>query len=166
MKILGYLVVFSCICIVPKINWPVIVFMFPCYAVGFEVHRYKEKFTSKMIYAVNGMSFLGFIFMMMYFNTSHYIYTSGIDPITSSHGFWSQIGINIFRWGVAALGSVAMLEILKNMYQGFEKGKIIYFFRYLGTISLEIYVIQKILVETLLSEFMMRLGIVNAEGGG
>ncbi len=154
-KTAGYIIIFLSWHFIPKINNPVLIFMFPCYVFGFYMHHYKEKMNQKAISTINGVSFFGFVFMLMYYDTKHYIYTSGINPFISVHGFWEQICINVFRWVVAILGSGVMLVVLRNIYDGFLERNIINFFKYLGTISLEIYVIQKILVETLLPELMI-----------
>lgn len=93
-----------------------------------------------------------FLIFLSYFHTNSYIYVSGLNPILSDQGVFKQISIDVFRFVLGVTGSLFMIEtvlLLQNIKYAFKDG-VRKCFIFLGIHSLEIYLIQRTLIELLL----------------
>lgn len=105
---------------------------------------------------------LAYVVLLIFFGEEDYIYTSGMNPFTSSYGFWAQIGIDIYRYMIGFAGSGQCLIVLKAIFNRLEKGYLCNIFCLLGRKSMQIYIMQKVLLEAggglLYKNFVIKLG--------
>lgn len=85
---------------------------------------------------------------MKFYKVRDFVYVSGVNPFISSEGIKTQIIIDIYRWGIGILGiSAAIIIILYTIKILSLNSKFIHQIGEIGKKSLQIYLIQKILIE-------------------
>lgn len=87
-------------------------FVYPFYVIGFYYGKYKEQ-----IKKLNNLKYLSLLFfpaMMFFFQSKHFIYTTGIIADSSILGI---IKINMFRWAIGFVGSLFVLTIIEVFYR-------------------------------------------------
>ena len=91
------------------------VWMLPYFIVGYLVAKKQHtSFSSKKtIHIIGILASLGFITMLFFFEKKHYIYTSGL---IGGAGVLECLKIDLFRWTIGLLGSVAATWICKLLY--------------------------------------------------
>jgi len=167
-RLIGYIAGFIILMILPGKIEPcktMNIWMYPYFMTGFfwagmEGHSIKEKikecnlkYGAIVLYPV----------LLHYFHAKDYIYTSGINPINSAYGFVEQIQIDVYRWIVGYIGIVFMIVILCGLFRKVNVSKILYIlFGKLGQITLQIYVMQRLLLEEIFGGIYKIL----ANGGG
>ncbi len=146
IRVLLYVLVFVGLCFLPEGD--TIPFMFPYFMVGFTIYKFKEKIllNKRAVNIVGIVSFVIYLIMMYFLYTREvYIYVSGLNPLRSSYGFFEQTIYNIIRWLVGFIGSYGIATIT---YLCYKKSKFLCgYISHLGQISLQIYVVQHLLLE-------------------
>lgn len=85
---------------------------------------------------------------MKFYKVRDFVYVSGVNPFISSEGIKTQIIIDIYRWGIGILGiAAAIIIILYTIKILSLNSKFIHQIGEIGKKSLQIYLIQKILIE-------------------
>lgn len=134
------------------------VFMFPYFLVGFLWGK-KEDIAVKYYC----LCLVLFPIMLSYYSREHFIYVSGILKKYQEIGSGGQAVINIFRWGIGFTGSISIIAITKWLIKDLSEDNILRkIFCDLGKYTLEIYVMQRIVVEYLGAKVMWK--IVNEKG--
>ena len=86
----------------------------------------------------------------MYYTKEHFIYVSGITRVFEDLGLGRQIVIDIFRWAIGLAGSISVIMTVRLFLKHLSsESRIKKIFCELGKYTLEIYVMQRILVEYL-----------------
>ena len=103
------------------------------------------------------ISFLLFPFLLFFFKERDYIYTSGINPFSSEYGVLTQLGIDVYRWGIGLIGSVFILSIIQIIYKKLQNnksfaGKLFQKLESIGQFSLQIYLMQILVLERIATE--------------
>lgn len=150
------LLIFGITCMVVFPNKNMNLFMYPYFITGFLFNIYKEKINRKLL-NFKYISLILFPVLMIFYKKECYIYTSGINPLSSEYGVTAQISIDIFRWLVGFVGCIFILCIVEIFMRKVELSKvlkvIINFIAKLGVLSLHIYVMQRILLEYIVSKY-------------
>ena len=151
LKALAYTIIFVILCFLPAGDS--IPFMFPYFFSGFLINKFKEKLILKRnIIKIGGIisAVLYVFFMYFAFSKEAYIYISGVNPIISQYGFGMQTVYNLIRWMAGFLGSYGIATVIFLAQKKlFIVGKC---FSELGKISLQVYVVQHILLEMMFRE--------------
>ena len=129
-------------------------YMYPYFLLGFLYSKYKEKFKSKIISVLKHLTIPVYIVLFMFFKKKYYIYLSGIF-CNGYGGILNTIEINTFRWLIGLIGSIAIIDICKLIFDLFMKNKTTIPnnnpLEKLGEKSLQMYVLQTIFVSFWLS---------------
>ena len=56
------------------------------------------------------VSLVVYIILLLFFHKDNYVYTTGLSVIGSEKGFAVQLGIDLYRWVVALIGCIMVLE--------------------------------------------------------
>ena len=131
-------------------------YMYPFFVIGFKFNEYRKVIPEKAE-KLKYLSFIIFPCLLFFFQERDYIYTSGINPFSSEYGILTQIGIDVYRWGIGLAGSVFILSIIQIVYENQKKKdrlstrdfKII---ASIGQFSLQIYMIQTFVLERISTE--------------
>ncbi|MHC8970650.1 acyltransferase family protein [Priestia aryabhattai] len=135
------------------------VFMYPFFVSGYLFSKFDDKF-KPLIFKYKQLFVISYIVMLIFFNEKHFIYTTGIDIFSSKMGLVEQLLIDTFRWGIGALGCVSIALILKHIYNNFISNSIICFFINIGMKSLQIYLLQSILLEGIFSKMISKVTFI------
>jgi len=122
------------------------IYMFPFFIVGFYYKKYQNN-AYIIIYKLRYLINLIFIVMLFHFEKKHYIYISGINIFKSYYGIQNQIYINIYRYIIDFCGCFAIINISKYVYNKFKDTKFISLIINIGKNTLQIYVLQRFIVE-------------------
>ena len=137
------------ICCMPVIkllpNEKYVIFVYPFFVLGYLFNKYRNNISDEVI-KLRFLTLLIFPVMWFFYEKKHYIYVSGIDIFNSVYGVWGQIEINIFRWIIGLVGSICVITIVQLIFRNKKKYTTSIITK-LGTISLQVYVIQSILIE-------------------
>lgn len=155
------LLLFSPLCLLFPYRWQV-VWMYPYFIIGFLWCKYKNCFYDR-IKKFRYFALPVYLLLILFYDKRHYIYISEISPLHSEYGFMGQIGIDLYRWGIGLVGSITMALIVEKIIN--VKGileRIMVKVEDLGKNSLQIYVLQSVLLEYLFSFFYQE--IVNVSG--
>lgn len=129
-------------------------YMYPYFVIGFLFNEYKSGVLDKLK-KIGHLILLIYPIILIFYKNRDYIYTTGINPLVSEYGVVNQIGIDIYRWCVGLFGSVFVLILTYIIIQKFSEKAIVKriskTFSYLGCISLQIYVMQRVFLELFLS---------------
>ena len=113
------------------------VFMYPYFVIGFCC---KEDGYVKLIEKKSRIWSICFgivhLLFLYFFEKKHYIYTSGINPFTSEFGPMEQINIDAYRWITGMVGVLAVLSVLKKIYDDRSNSRIIKYMSQLGEHSM------------------------------
>lgn len=155
------LLLLSPLCLLFPYRWQV-VWMYPYFIIGFLWCRYKHYLYGR-IRGIRYFTIPLYLLLILFYDKKHYIYISEISPFHSEYGFMGQIWIDLYRWSIGLIGSITMALIVERIIKG--KGvfqKIITNVEGLGRNSLQIYVLQSVLLEYLFS--FMYQELVNISG--
>lgn len=97
-------------------------YMYPYYVIGFYFAKYKNKISNKFLY-IKYLSIIIFPIMYLFFDTKHYIYTSGIFGRQYIYGVFNIFKTDMFRWTIGLVGSVFVLTIVEILFSLFYKAK-------------------------------------------
>ena len=129
------------------------VFLFPYFLIGYILGK-RENIPIKYCC----LSLIMFPVLLMYYSKEHYIYVSGITRMCGDLGVGRQIFIDVFRWVIGLTGSISVITIVK-LFLGYlsNESRIRKTFCELGKYTLEIYVMQRILVEYMGAKVMWKI---------
>lgn len=137
------------IAILPRKNN--ILFVYPYFIIGF-VFSDKNVFSLDTYRKKEPIFLLIWLCLIPFYKRQHYIYTSGILPCGSEYGFWMQIGIDTYRYLVGLAGVLATVYIARLLYDRFRERKVTRVMAYAGIHSLDIYVMQRLLLELFIAQ--------------
>lgn len=118
-------------------------FMYPFLIVGYYWHNIDNKQTIKQRLQI--ISIIVFVFLLAFYNYDSYIYNSGLYITNHDWMDLNQIGTDIYRYVVGFSGSVTILTGLRWIYNRCQKA--FGYIERIGTISLQIYILQRFVVE-------------------
>lgn len=158
-KVFAFLFYFSAVVILYYIpNGELHLFLFPYFLIGY-IWGKKEKIS----FMFGCVCILLFPILLSYYSKEHYIYVSGITRWCDELGVGRQISIDIFRWGIGLAGSFFIITLVRWITKEVSSdNKICKAFKELGKYTLEIYVMQRILVEYMGAKVLWK--IVNEMG--
>ena len=126
-------------------------FMFPFFVFGYYAN--KNKMLPRKICwdkRIHLLIPILFIFSLRFYGIEDFVYISGVNPFTSTEGFYRQIGIDIYRWYVGLIGSFAIIIAVKYLIKLVsETNRLVIWVEKVGQHSLQIYLLQRILLENL-----------------
>jgi len=132
-------------------------FMYPCFIVGMEL-KYNKSFFSRIInYRYRILTF--FALMLLFWNEEAWQYSHGVPSgiLQGHYTVWAKIaGFRFFRMFigiVGALGIIAVFTIVFNR-DNYENNKLIQILKDWGQYTLEVYILQAIILERTLSHFI------------
>ena len=128
-------------------------YMYPYYFVGYYYRKINISISYKMRKIFLYLALIIFVLLLLGFTPEHLIYGSGIfnskDPIAS-------IRIDIYRYVIGILGSVVTILLLGRMYRIECFKRMINCLIRVGKYSLEIYVIQHIVLEQIIYKLVLK----------
>lgn len=130
-------------------------YMYPYFVSGYlwnKKHKNFQMVGKQKYYLLLASSAIYFV-MFYFYNESSYIYTSGIQVKS-----FSQLIIDLYRWGIGYAGSIMLIMVVYICYDYFENN-IPFLNRalaYIGKASLLIYII-----DILLNEYVIRIVTAN-----
>ena len=137
-------------------------FMLPYFICGMYLNKSRIDILSRNKSIV--LNLFSYMVLIMLFNEQTYIYTSGINPISSSNGFCGQIIIDIHRFLSGFVGSFALMGLVNRLCVMTYKNKFLNFAKdvlaYLGVLSLQIYVLQHFILEKVAFSFWRKMNIL------
>ncbi len=124
-------------------------FMYPYFLIGFYFCYLQHKIP-KNILKIKYLFVLIFIILIPLYQKKHFIYITGINPFESPLGIFPQTIIDCYRYLIGLVGSVSIITIILEVTKNnILKKLMINTFAKLGFISLQIYILQTILLEKL-----------------
>lgn len=155
----GYIIVFMVLIIVPAKIEPcktMNVWMYPYFLTGFllsekrdAIHQLKRGKRDGIKYVLLPL----YPLLIPYFHYKDYIYTSGINLLGSDYGFKVQLLIDVYRWVLGYAGIFFMIVILQFLFRIlYVKHMLSRMFGNLGQATLQIYIIQRVLIEEIFGE--------------
>ncbi|MBE5881040.1 MAG: DUF1624 domain-containing protein [Lachnospiraceae bacterium] len=124
-------------------------YVYPYFIIGFLYNEYKDKIPN-VLKLVRYLSIPLYIIMFPQFHQNTYIYTTQISILNSALGTAEQLKIDMFRWGIGLVGSLLVMVIVELLIKSRYLSIILnLLFSRLGTISLQVYVVQRVLLEGL-----------------
>ena len=131
-------------------NWTMNVYMYPFFIIGYLYARNEWRLAKARI--IGGLTAtVGFIIMIFFYSKEHYIYITGIF---GGKTMVESLKIDLFRWAIGLLGSVAVIWICSLIYDAIKNGKIVSMIEKLGRNSLAIYALSMPLLNYWLPKFM------------
>lgn len=122
-------------------------YVYPYFLLGFLYNQHKDSIPSP-VKLVRFLSIPLFIYLLPQFDNNSYIYITKIDLFTSTLGAEQQLRIDLYRWLIGLAGSVMIMVVvellIKSRYMSIILNKL---FSKLGSISLQVYVTQRVLLE-------------------
>ena len=88
-------------------------FMYPYYVIGFYFAKYKGKIKKGLLNVKYAFIIL-FPVLMLFFEKSHYIYTTGM--FGTGQPFAQVLGVDFFRYAVGLVGSICVISIMELLY--------------------------------------------------
>lgn len=148
LQIMVFVLVMPLFLVLP--NRDLDLYMYPYFVLGFLVNQYKGKLEElwkkgKRIL----LPIIAFVYavMLLFYQEKYFIYTTGIVSGKVPVVEWMMI--DLYRWSIGLLGSVLIIYAVyqienRNLFCHLGRG-----IAYLGKRSLEIYVVQRIVLEDL-----------------
>lgn len=131
-------------------------FVYPFFIVGFIFNEYKVFEHKVFIRIIVPFIIAGWIIMLLFYREEHFIYISGISPFGSEFGFWGQIKIDIYRYLIGFLGTLSVIYIFEIVYRLLRYNKVAKIIIYGGRHSLDIYVMQRLVLEYVLAAVFVK----------
>lgn len=124
-------------------------FMYPYFVAGYLYNKHKRSIPTNLIRSCKISLTAMFVILLPYYSPNSYIYTTGITNFESISKFIAQLKIDVYRYAVGLCGAVFVLMIVEYCVRHFKDSKVIRQIAGFGTMSLQIYVMQKVAVEYL-----------------
>lgn len=122
---------------------PTYTFMYLCFAGGFLFNKYGaaiKEYVAKHYKESTVVAIAIFAVMIPFYSYDSYVYTTGTSPL-GDFGI-SQIGIDIYRWGIGFAGSAAVIMLSKLICDKWEDNHIVNVIAKFGQISLGVYILN------------------------
>lgn len=122
-------------------------FLLPYFAAGFffQKNKWNEQPYFKNL-CIGMIPVFGVLFC--FFEERDYIFTSGINPFSSEYGFVTQVGIDLYRYLVGFVGIGMIAAVIGWLHEKKRAKNFLDKYIYpLGQYTLQIYVLQRIMVE-------------------
>ena len=135
---------------IPILRYHLFQYMYPYFIIGFLYNRFKS-YIPKVLYYAKYLCFLLFPLLFTHFKRNTFIYLSGIN-FRNEFGMinTAQLKVDLLRWGIGLVGSICVMICVELFKKIPCIGKILrILFAYIGTVSLQLYVTQRICLETL-----------------
>lgn len=122
------------------------VYIYPYFVIGFYFARYQNLINQRLKWIVQAIASIGFVVMLFFFRTKHYIYTAGLYD--SNLSILENIGVNLFRWVIGLFGCIAVLSLVEVIFRliGLKHSErrlpISFCFSELGKKSLQVYALS------------------------
>ena len=91
------------------------VYVYPYFVIGFYFARYQNLINQCLKWIVQAIASVGFVIMLFFFRTKHYIYTAGLYD--SNLSIFENIGVNLFRWVIGLFGCIAVLSLVEVIFR-------------------------------------------------
>ena len=168
----GYLTVFVILILLPAKIEPcktMNIWMYPYFLTGFLLFEKKDaihQLKSGKQNIVKYMSVALYPVLLHFFHYEDYIYTSGVNLFGAEYGFTRQLQIDIYRWILGYSGILFIVVVLQLLFQKARvKDALFRLFGNLGQITLQVYIIQRILLEEIFGR-ICKLTVSYGGGGG
>lgn len=121
MRFAAYLAAFLLFCLAPSSILPAkrfLIWLFPYYFLGYIFHIEEKRFIGaieKHKAKIIPFLIVAYVLLLLFYRKECYIYTSGISLINSSYGIWMQLLIDIYRWIIGLVGSVAIVLVVEGL---------------------------------------------------
>lgn len=138
-------------------------FMYPYFLIGYFYHKHSEKINEKLKTVSESWKALGavavlFAFLLYFFHTDAYIYTTGYTLLGKE--ILPQLGIDFYRFFIGLWGSIFIILLLSKIY-GCLGEHTVRVFSLIGINSLGIYMISGLIFQYLLPGLTAALTGVN-----
>lgn len=134
------------------------IYLFPYFVTGF----YMGRGTFQKLSKLELFSVMLFPMMLQNFSDKHFIYASGVSLLSSNYGAAEQCLINVFRWLIGFAGCFVVILFTRKLDESFQENKVCALICDIGKCTLEIYILQRIVVEYLGAKILWKL--VNGPG--
>ena len=133
-------------------------FMIPFFILGFIFCKYGI-FERYLYIRFKWLYFLIWLFMLIFYGKRHYIYTTGIFPsgLISGKAILLQFEIDLFRYLIGLFGTIAIIELLRLIFKKINMKNLSKLIVNGGRRSLDIYVMQRVLVETIIANAFVNI---------
>lgn len=131
-------------------------FVYPYFVIGYAINEwnlFENETYRKVIQPICGVIW---VILLLFYKKESYIYISGLTWKISEIGLLGQISIDLYRYTIGLVGSLAVIGLLKKLYdkviqkdckQSKPIAKVLHIIQRLGLHTLEIYVLQRIVLE-------------------
>lgn len=120
-------------------------FMYPYFMSGYLFNKYKDKI-GENLRKIRFLCIPVSIIMILFFEKKHYVYVTGTNIFNFNYEFLYKLNIDIFRLVTGFVVSIAFITIIEFIYnKKISLGKNL--FTSLGIVSLQIYVLQSLILE-------------------
>ena len=153
---IALVIVFFAFIVLPYADYNI--YLFPYFVTGYCIAIGKDKWISKL----ETFSIILFPLMLQNFCDRHFIYSSGVRLFSSSYEAAEQLLIDLFRWGIGFVGCFAVILFTRKIDETYPDNKICSLICDIGKYTLEIYILERIVVEYLGAKVMWK--IVNGMG--
>lgn len=123
--------------------------VFPFYAIGYFSNSLKDNVAKKKAGYIWMIAVAVYVLIIPFYQEKHLVYYSG-SYLFGINGFAVQLEIDLFRFIIGALGTIVFLGLGKMLCK-FGSNRIIELISNIGRNSLQIYVIQILLVERVMT---------------
>lgn len=124
-----------------------IIYMYPYFLIGYFTKKNIEKID--MLLKKGGNILIAFFPILLLYFRGDVRAPFVRNPFATSYGVIGQVGLMILRYFIGLCGSLFVILIVKNLNDVCIDKKCTYFFKELGKVSLQVYVMQRIVVELL-----------------
>ena len=133
-------------------------FVYPYFVIGYAMNEFKllENVTyKKMIQPICGVIW---IVLLAFYKKIHFIYISGMTWKIQEVGLLGQITIDIYRYLIGLVGCIAAIVVMKWLFCVGSQKKIDFsIIERFGQHTLEIYILQRIILERYLTKIYVRV---------
>ena len=114
------------------------VYMYPYFIIGYIISKFHVSI-KRFIMPIGILSFVVFVFMFCFYNSSHLIYTTGL---LGGETLYTSLCIDIFRWFIGLFGSLTVVCLSLLLYKFINRFILCKFLEQLGAHSLSIYTLS------------------------
>lgn len=139
LQIVGVVALYFALYLFP--NQEMNLYLYPYFVVGYFAKKTEDRWRpyQKQIMMV---CVLLFIALLVFFRNEHYIYNSGITLGASDYGWASQFGIDLYRYAIGFVGSVAAVAFVIWWLMNKMLNMVTKVITDSGKMSMQIYILQ------------------------
>lgn len=130
-------------------------FMYPCFIIGIELHQNKSLFLK--IYNHYWITAISFLIMLFLYTENTWNRSHGIPSNILNADFqaWIQlITYRLFRLFIGIIGSIYFFLTFFKFFKRISNGKLIDFFSDCGRYTLELYILQTLVLERIITHYL------------